>query len=529
MRQSRLPYCPPAEGDPARVLHLFEQHARNEVSAFGKELDYDGMAWEVSRFVRTRSARPTKGGHLSLIFCKRRQHRWSPEVPLGPAVGGLARAFLRTKQGYSIATLEQDLAAFRLIDEAMEGLGVDEVGGINLGVLSRAMDVACREYAAVTSGNLGRALASIGLFLTRNGMVQAPLDRWRPPRTAPDPRLDRCTPEFAAHAAACRPSDEYMKTLAVAYGSAEKPAHVLVTSVAGLLCCAPERLNEAMALSEDCEVWRAGPDGRRTLGIRFRGSKGATDAVKWVGTAATPLAAECIARIREQTNEGRAIKRHYDANPEDIYLGAHEFLRRRETLDMEEVAVLLGLPSADQANRYVRRHKLRVDATPDSCGSPCRFLPFGVLQRHVLAQLPRRAADAGGAEAKNPLFVVPYKTFQRSEGWGPVPTMYESVSHMQISRGLGKSCEAYPTMFQRMGLDPERLLTAGSHAFRHFLSDLALRGGMSEEDLAVWSSRRFVLSNRNYDHISGQDIRAVAARVDLAGAILGGSKLLGAR
>lgn len=522
MRVSRLPYCPPFEGGPNSVIAQFCRYAREEVTSLGPDLDYDGPSWEVSQHVKTRSGRPVKGGNLSLVFCRRREHRFADALPLPPAIDPLTRAFLRTMLGFGIGAMERQLNAFRLIGEAMEEQGVVEVAGITFATLNEAIALATRDYSPQTAYSLGQGFAAIGHFLDRNGMVRVPLSLWRPPAAEPDPRTDLGTPEFAARASACKPSEAYMQALAAAYGLASEPIDILVTSAAGLMCCAPERINEVMALQENCEVWRTGPDGTRTLGIRFRGCKGSPDAVKCVGTAATPFAAECIARIRGQTSEGRLIKRWYDEYPAELYLGNLEFLRGRTLLEMDEVAAVLGLPSADEAFRYVRRHRLRADATATDRGRPAHTMPFAALERHVLAQLPRRSHDAGGADSANPLFIVPFKLFMRSKGWGPVPTMYEVVSHMHISRGLGKACETdTKSVFQRLGLDPERKLTTGTHSFRHYLSDLALRGGMSQADLALWSSRRFVKSNKAYDHISGADIRSMAATIDVTGSLLG--------
>ena len=101
------------------------------------------------------------------------------------------------------------------------------------------------------------------------------------------------------------------------------------------------------------------------------------------------------------------------------------------------------------------------------------------------------------------------------------PCMFQPVSVLQIARGLGGSrAGGYTSVFERMGLDPGRRLGCGTHAFRHLLNDIVLRGGLDASDVALWSGRFDPRANDSYDHIDDEDIFGECAGLDVAAQLL---------
>ncbi|MGV8617755.1 hypothetical protein ACV36Q_32005, partial [Pseudomonas aeruginosa] len=48
---------------------------------------------------------------------------------------------------------------------------------------------------------------------------------------------------------------------------ADEPPYVLVSSIAAILCAAPDRINEVLLLPVDCEVRQKQSDGSEAYGI----------------------------------------------------------------------------------------------------------------------------------------------------------------------------------------------------------------------------------------------------------------------
>ena len=86
------------------------------------------------------------------------------------------------------------------------------------------------------------------------------------------------------------------------------------------------------------------------------------------------------------------------------------------------------------------------------------------------------------------------------------------LSHGAISDFLGGRCgSGHKSVFSRFGSSDGATHRITSHQFRHWLSTIAKRGGLSEVELARWMGRRRIADNRAYDHRT-QNERAEEAR-----------------
>src|SRR5690606_224146 len=77
-------------------------------------------------------------------------------------------------------------------------------------------------------------------------------------------------------------------------------------------------------------------------GLRWWPAKGALPMIKWVIPSMTDTVQEAIRRIRELTEEGRALAKWYEAHPKQLYLPQQlAYLRKKEWLSMPELGMLL--------------------------------------------------------------------------------------------------------------------------------------------------------------------------------------------
>ena len=85
--------------------------------------------------------------------------------------------------------------------------------------------------------------------------------------------------------------------------------------------------------------------------------------------------------------------------------------------------------------------------------------------------------------------------------------MLEPLKYHHVGNALGQNAKAGSvTLFQRVGLDPERTLSIKSHQFRHWLNTLDQGANLSQVDIAKWSGRKDIRQNAAYDHVSSLDI-----------------------
>jgi hypothetical protein len=146
-------------------------------------------------------------------------------------------------------------------------------------------------------------------------------------------------------------------------------------------------------------------------------------------------------------------------------------------------------------------------------GGSTAQLRFEDIERAIIRLLPEgfpyldKRTNLKFSEA---LFVVPYGVFRENH-----PTwscMFQAVRYDQVLTALaGRDAKhgRARSIFERLGLStPEHPIGAKTHQFRHWLNTLALKGGLSEWDIAQWSGRKNLAQNRAYDHESSAELVA---------------------
>jgi hypothetical protein len=93
----------------------------------------------------------------------------------------------------------------------------------------------------------------------------------------------RAGKEFDERRQAKMPSQAALDALPKVFRLATEPVDVIVSSVAVILCAAPNRISEVLLLPENCEVRKkAGKNGDEAYGLRWWPAKGAGPMVKWI-------------------------------------------------------------------------------------------------------------------------------------------------------------------------------------------------------------------------------------------------------
>jgi len=368
-------------------------------------------------------------------------------------------------------------------------------------ILNRAGQLLAEKYEAATAYRIGGQLELLATFLSDNALTIVPV-RWRNYLKRPGDAV-RVGKEFDRRREEKMPSSAALDALPKVFRLAKDPGDVIYTSVAALLCAAPDRINEVLLLPEQCEVWqKSRPDVEESYGLRWWPAKGAEPMIKWIVPSMVEVVQEAISKIRAVTEESRRIAKWYEENPGKLFLPEEcERFRTADWLSMHDVKEIIGLASSGSSSQCCKTLGVTIAGAGKDKG-----VRYADLERAVINLLPQGFPylnEAIGLKYSDALFVVRINELHAQRG--TYNCMIEPVTINQINTGFGTRVQhGFPSIFSRLGFaepdgSPIRVTT---HQFRHYLNTLAQAGGLSQLDIAKWSGRKDVRQNAVYDHVT---------------------------
>ncbi len=504
-----IPLVPRAKTDAEGNLAEFIAYCRNDLTAFGADIDFDADEWDVTDYYSRQGHRNSKAGGLTINFTQRKK---DGGTPFCSQLSSFAKAYVRSQlHSHNSASFSRTIAAFRALDTVIQDLHILSLSDCDASVFNKASLVL--QMSKGDDSGAGSVLGKLARFLDEKGFVYAPLHNWRYIKARKE-STGRVGPEFEKRRQRNLPSQQVLDALAQSFCLATEPRDVLITSVAAILCSAPERVNEVMVLAAACETEQSASDGKKYLGLRWAGSKGASDHIKWILPGMVDVVRTALERIRTITEPAREMARWYEQNPGKLFLPpAFEHLREKEILTLDEVGALMQL---SPGKRTVRTWLKRT-------GIPYVYIPlvhpikgrieiqavrFADFEKYIVGTLPAGFPvydSARGLKYSESLLVIPLGLF--GNGMSHSHCMFEIIKYHHIGCALGQNQKAgSKTVFQRVGIDPDGQLAMRSHQFRHWLNTLAQGANLSQLDIAKWSGRVSVQQNAAYDNVSSEEI-----------------------
>jgi hypothetical protein len=493
-------FRPKAELDAAGNLAGFVESCRDGLTVFGADLDFDTNVWDVTESLGMKGMGRERE---RIVFSRLETAADKSPIWMADQFRPFAKAYMRYMHGFRpTKSVGFRLAALRALEAALteSGLSPDPVRTDAL-VLNRAAQMIVDRYSEAAAYRIGGQLEMIAEFLTDNRLTVVPT-RWRNPIKRPGDTV-RVGKEFDERRQEKMPTEAALDALPKVFRLATEPVDILVSSVAAILCSAPDRINEVLILPDLCEVHQSvGKNKPDAYGLRWWPAKGADPMVKWIVPSMASVVEEAIGKIRSVTSEARQIARWYEDHPGEIYL--HDdvrHLRTAEWLTMDEVAEIIGLDSSNSANVWCKGHGVKQVTNEKS-----KQVRFFDIEAAVLAMLPAGfpfLEKETGLKYSDALLVV--LTNQLHARRRTYRCMIEPISVNQINSGLGGRVKhGFKSIFTRFGFtepdgSPIKITT---HQFRHYLNTLAQAGGMSQLDIAKWSGRKDIRQNAAYDHVT---------------------------
>ena len=497
-----IPFIPKADRTAKQNRMEFIRFCREDLTTFGADLDFNAHVWDVSDYYIKRG-RP---GRIRIQFtlCSTGAGR-SIGIPFPDPLGAFAKAYTRycASRKRAVGAPGYPITAFRMLALALseKGLGPD-VGLIDAHVLNHAVHLIAARYSSATGAGIGSVLAEIANFLRTNHLSDCIPVAWK--HAIIYVKSDRIGKEADARREAKLPTEETLDTMARAYSAAIEPRDAILTSVMALLCCAPDRINEVFALSEDCEVEEV-VEGKAAYALRWAGSKIYPDHLKLIPSVMVDLAKDAIKRLRKHTEEARRIAAWYEANPGKLYLPSHCAHLRGRDLTFSDIMEITGMASSAATGRWVRQAGIecvRSGRRP----AMCRFTD---VECAIVALLPRGFPildSRTGLRHSQAMMVVRRHEFAigRKSVWR---CMISPVTYYQVWHGFRRSAHGEASVFERLGLSTEdRRIGLTSHQIRHYLNTIANKSNLSPVDIAAWSGRSDIGQNGAYDHETGEEI-----------------------
>lgn len=485
-------------------LRALIAHGRDRLTIFGKDLEFDKNSWDVTAFIPLKG----KNGALRAVFSSWATANEPVPAPMPQPFLSFAKVYFRYQHGLRpVKAVGFRISALRALCAALEEHGSADPTAADAGVFNRASQLLASHYSEGAGYRIGMQLEMLARFLDDNHLTTTPL-QWKCPQPRPTDMWGRVGEEFDRRRKDKLPSPNALDCLARAFIAATEPRDVVITSIAAIFCSAPDRVNEVLSLRSDCEVKEVQRGGRTAYGLRYWTSKGAEPMVKWVVPSMAGVVAEAIKRLRQCTQEARAVAAWYAAHPTSLFLPPHlEYLRGSTSLSMLEVMEILFVEPALGGAAWCKRNGVRVRGRGRKL-----FAAFEDLERAVVAKLPRGfpvMEREVGLQYSEALCVMLRNSLHGQRG--TYRCLIEAVDQGAVSAGLGNRSEhGVSSVFDRLGFFEVdgTPIAIRSHQFRHYLDTLAHAGGMSELDIAKWSGRLDVRQNSAYNHVSDRDVLA---------------------
>lgn len=386
-------------------------------------------------------------------------------------------------------------------------LGNANVNECNNAVLDKCASIIYGKYAKSVSANTCKELEKIINVLKLNRMIDLPhLDWISPLRFKARKSWVGYDKNLKGHSKL--PDIESLLIIASIFAKKDEELSqrdIFTTSVVALLCCAPSRISEILALPSDCEISEIDSRGIRRYGLRFFSGKGYAGDIKWIPTEMIPVAQNALRRLRMLSKNARELA----IKMEEGYKKFHSqilvsVIDENKYLTAKEVCEFLGF-YREISNDYRRKIK-GITLNGNVINHQDYSYTLNDLKRMVFDSKPKDFPwfdREKNIKYSNALCLL--NRFQLNEINDTYSLVFERPTYALFSTDLVKARESknrFINIFESHGFigDKNSEYRLNSHQPRHLLNTLVLVSGMDGFDLARWSGRQCIAQNRYYDH-----------------------------
>ncbi|WP_319470113.1 hypothetical protein [uncultured Pseudodesulfovibrio sp.] len=496
-----IQFKPKREVDAIENVNAFIEMAKNELTVFGANLDWDAIVWDLSKHAVRRDGKSNNilWGTIDT------KNKWSA-VAMEKPILDYAKAYLRELAGLEWKlSYNQDVYALRALEKALVDSGKEPCPtNVDIDILNYACQLIENKWAG-NKYQIAKKLELIGIHLVSNLMVKCIPFQWKSPVKNKDWEGRKIGEAYDQYRSDKVPTDTCLYAIADIYHSTESMPEIIAASYAILLLSNPCRATEALTQRHNCEMFdHLGIPG--SYALNWLPLKGGDPVQKIILPVWEDVVKDMMKRLTSITQEARDIAKWYEENPGHMYLPKeYEHLRNEEWIDFPTVRELLDV-SRITLTRLKQKHKFK---TIGGSFKPAQ-MKFSDLEKVVLAKLPKNFPylNKQGLKYGEMLFIVPYYFFKAdTDSFSKV--LFEPVTYSHLQYLFG-GYEAHPTksMFYNNGLnEPDGTpIVFRPHSARHWQNTTMLYKRTSRTFINYYSGRKNEKHLSSYDHLTAKEV-----------------------
>jgi hypothetical protein len=316
----------------------------------------------------------------------------------------------------------------------------------------------------------------------------------------PCPSKAICTAAMQEMRLSKLPSPRALEGLADVYHHlAQTPQDRLRIAAIAILVVAGFRVSELLTLPVDCEVEEA-RHGRTAYGLRYYKGKARSPGkgydTRWLTPLQAELARHAIREIKAVTEPARQQAKILEKNDPHIPIPGFASTDKMYARDIQQI---LGMPRSDAVHTSISRQELpRYGQEKKYYFMPADFEAY--LQSRRVKHLWTVAREDGTYQRLSESLFVVFKNFFFPRG-GHICLLVEPMRKSHINDFLG-SHGLHKSIFERCDIREAdgTFCHMSSHQFRHWLNDIADKGGLPTDTLTRWMGRDNPRDTEAYKH-----------------------------
>ncbi|MGE5546442.1 MAG: hypothetical protein ACM33T_06070 [Solirubrobacterales bacterium] len=283
-------FVPRSLVDASANLASFIEACRPLLNSYPNVTEWERNDWDLGGVVEW-SGRGS--ARIAAIFSNHDTAGDREATPMALPFLNFAKAYFLYSQAVRPSkAINSRLAALRALEKALYTVkGCVRLELVTPEILNIADNLIRERFGAGAAYRVGRELTAIGEFVSTKRLVSTPF-QWVSHLGRPSDR-NRVGKDADEARAAKLPSQAALDALPRCFLLANDPVDVVISSVAALLCTAPDRVGELFALPAECEV-EQDHKGKPIYGIRWWPKKGADPMVKWIAPTMVEVARSAI-------------------------------------------------------------------------------------------------------------------------------------------------------------------------------------------------------------------------------------------
>jgi len=493
-------FTPQAELSTAENLATFISFAKEQITLWSsyKKFDWDATLW------------PTHDGGIRFHNFEGRSLHHTKELPAQLTLSfpfiNFAKAYIRHTQNISQSkTIRRTGAALMMLESALIQLdGKADITKASPRHFDKAAEILSNTYKDKSA--IGSNLEKIANNIGRWHITSAGTKFWKHPFIGSN-SCDYGSGEKKTKL----PNDEALLALAEVfangYTSKQDDLDIYTTCHTCLLLSAPQRIGESFWYKTNLLREEKDSQGCEQLHLAYWAPKNRKYVRKEVPRTMSEHTKEAVKRLREITEEGRKLAKHYES-------GSNRFYRHINCPDVPDDQILtpkqvvhaIGLRSNKAVQYFIRRETGNQQLTGWTLNSLWQDIVLPKHKRNI-PHFPFQIAPEdyqGGKPPKMSESLMCFRFRQLASGYTTSPILlapfytgryndYITYKHTNLLTKKGVS----RNFFSKHGYKD---LSLRSHQLRHFLNTLAQESGVGIEEITQWSTRASQAQTRTYMH-----------------------------